>query len=114
MPEQVVRMLRRAARAQVLGRGAEHAAHREEPARHELLGARREDLQRDVEALLHRIDDRVAHEEVEVDLRIALLELGQQVRQVAEHEAGQRMHAQQARPACRPPRASGRRPRWCG
>ena len=93
---QVARALRRAVRAQVLGRGAEHAAHRKERPRDELGGGGRKDLQRAVHAGLDRVDHRVAHDQLEVDVGIADLEGTQQRREVAEHEAGQRMDAQRA------------------
>ena len=100
-------------RLQVVGRRAEHAPHRKQAARDQLFGRRRKDLQRDVEALLHRVDHRIADEQVEHDLGVALLEVAQQVRQVAEHEARSARARAAARPASRAPRASGRRSRWC-
>src|ERR1019366_10249073 len=92
-PLQIARQPRRAVALHVLGRGAEDAAHRKELFRDQLFRARRKDLQRAVETFLDRVDHGVVDDHVEDDLRITGLEFLQHVRQVAEHEAGQGVHA---------------------
>ena len=95
--KEIPRMSRLAVALEVRRGGAEHAPHREQLVRDDLLGARRKELQRAVEAFLHRIDNRVVDDHVQQDLRVARLELLQHRRQVPEHEARQGMDAQAAR-----------------
>ena len=60
------------------------------------VGRRRKNLQRAVDAGLDRVDHRIAHDQFQVDVGIAHLKGAQHRGEVAEHEAGQRMHAQVA------------------
>ena len=62
---------------------------------------------------LHRVDHRVADEQVEHDLGVALLEVAQQLRQCGRARSRSARARAAARPASRAPRASGRRSRWC-
>ena len=82
---------------EVAGRRAQHAAHRKELAFDQQVRRGRIDLQREIEAFLHRIDHAIVDRHDELDARMRLAKRDQRLGEMAEREARENMHVERAR-----------------